>query len=925
MGQLPFQLLGLLTFLLMWTAVGHGIWVLCASLLRKASKRLCPDCKEQLFQSDKACRKCGWTSRPVNRATAMQVCQFALKAAFERGIIDKETLDRAAATLQQLELSLSGKGKTSLANPTPPLEPKAIETPSAQVPPVTAATAATAEAEGDRKPASLAQTNANDSTLVEATLVPILETPSSKREVSPPESSIVGNIGNVAAELPPVLVPAGVPSQPQPPPHALDRDYPAARKPELPRIEQIKQTWGKWLNAFMEEKNIQWGELAGGLLILCCSTALVLSFWEHIASRPWLKFSIFTGINAALLGLGLNACHRWKLPTTSRGILMIGLLLLPLNFLAFAIFTLGAPWDWWTVIGECLSLGLLGCLAWYAAKVVTPRCELITTATMVGFAIANLLVRRLVDAETGTTTLFLGAGALVSFYATSMLLGKRLLHLSDRSDVNALFRLLSLGSFGFVIAMGLLLGCSGSPLRSTHYLSPLFWIAATPSLIYALSIGLREPKKSKLLLASILLGSCAIGFACFGVAFAWPMPLLMVACLLGLGLQVALGFQKIQTPKLGFVWYLIGGCLTVIGWHVARGHVALLSENSLPMLRGIASADTGFVLVSWSLVCMAFSVMQSKLGRAEHGLIALKSASLNGIVGTILLTVFGFGRYEYSTSVASIYILYAVALIVVSTLRAQKSLEVIAGAFVVAACFQGIMFGWLQEAGILASCYWSLTAAAFILIIAVCIRRNLVGKREKKQTNAPEPLAAWYRGVAILDIAIAILWLAMSESGIARPEVLLIGVMEIVLLATIWVTLSWLESKALDWTVAQGIGLTAGLVWIHHYAKQQSWYEGNPFGFVHPMSLQLDIAWMAFFASISLLSVAIAMRWGSARRASDDSETFSQKVQKRFVALHDYSFAPGLLIFDGAKFHLFGVLWRCTRWRARVDTFGWIS
>lgn len=891
MGQLPFQLLGFLIFLLMWTAVGHGIWLLCASLLRKASKRICPDCKDQLFQSDKACRKCGWTSRPVNRATAMQVCQYALKAAFERGIIDKETLDRGAATLQQLELSLASQGKPSIAKPTQPLEPKAVETSTVQVQPVTAEAA-----EGTRKSVAPAPPLADDSTLVVATLVPILETPTSTTSAPLPDSSIVGTVRNEATELPPVLVAAGVQSQPTPQPHALDRDYPAPRKPELPRMEQIKKTWGKWLSAFMEEKNIQWGELAGGLLILCCSTALVLSFWEHIASRPWLKFSIFTGINAALLGLGLNACHRWKLPTTSRGILMIGLLLLPLNFLAFAIFTLGAPWDWWTVIGECLSLGLLGCLAWYAAKVVTPRCELITTATMVGFAIANLLVRRLVDSETGATTLFIIAGALVGFYVSSMLLGKRNLQLSDRSNTNALFRLLGMGSFGFLIAMGLLLGCSGSPLQTIHYLSPLFWIAATPPLICSLSIGLQEPKKSKLLLASILLGSFAIGFACFGVAFAWPMPLLMVAGLLGIGFQVALVAQKIQSPKLGFVWYLIGGCLAVIGWHVARGHVALLSENWLPMLRRIASADTGFVLVAWSMICIAFSITLSKLGRPEHGLIALKSASLNGIVGTILLTVFGFGRYEYATSVACIYFLYAVVLIVVAALRAQKFLDAIAGAFVVAACFQGIMFGWLQEAGILASCYWSLTAAAFILIIADCIRMNFVAKPEKKRTNAPEPLAAWYRGIAVLDIPIAILWLTMSESGFARPEVLLIGVMEIVLLAAIWVMLSWLESKAQDWTVAQLIGLTAGLVWIHHYAKHQSWYERNPFGFVHPMSLQLDIAWLAIFASVSLLTVAMAKRWASNRQASGDSGSFSRDIPKRFVALHDYSIAPWLSI-----------------------------
>ena len=887
--RLPFELIGILLFMLVWAVGGHGIWVLCSWILKKASKRFCPDCKEHLSESDKACRKCGWTSRPVNRTTAMRVCQFALNAAYERGIIDKESLDRGTATLQQLKNSLSGQTKNSSPNPTQQFEKKTLPQPTTNVPVSTALSL---------EPKVTATSILPDQPLVEATLVPLLESPASpsvslaaKPTLASPVSTAIG-ASPAKLGLPPVLVPSIAKSQP----HALDLEYAAAPKPAAPRMERIKQTWGKWLSAFMEEKNIQWGELAGGLLILCCSTALVLSFWEHIASRPWLKFSIFTGINAAILGLGLNACHRWKLPTTSRGILMIGLLLLPLNFLAFAIFTLGAPWDWWTVIGECLSLGVLGCLAWFAAKVVTPRCEVTTTATVVGFAIANLLIRRLVDAESGTVTLFLFGGALVGFYAITMLLGKRTLFHYDASQTNALFRLLGLGSFGFLIAFGLLLGCSGSPLHSIHLLSPLFWIAATPPLIYCVSIGLQAPSKSQLLLASLILGSLSMGLGCFGVVFAWPMPILMVASLIGVGLLVAWIAKDIQSPKLGFAWYMIGGFMCVIGWHVARGQVALFNDDWRPMLQGITSANTGFVLVAWSAVCLALSAMLSKRDRAEYGLVALKSAGLNGIVGTILLTMFGFGRHEYATSVASIYLLYALVLIVVSALRGQKALDAVAGAFVVAACFQGITFGWLQEAGVLASTYWSLTAAALILIIAHSVRMSVFGKSEPKQKGAMEPLTAWYRGIAILDIAITLLWLAISELGAARPEILLIGVMEVVLLAAIWFAISWLEAKPLDWTVTQLAGMTAGLVWVHHYSKTQSWYEGNPVGFAHPLSIQMNIAWIAIFAAVSLLAVAVVERWDRRLQSSGDTDSLSTKIRQRFIGLHDYSIAPCLLM-----------------------------
>ena len=55
----------------------------------------------------------------------------------------------------------------------------------------------------------------------------------------------------------------------------------------------------------MEEKNIRWGELVGGLLIVGCSIALVISFWSAIAAQPLLKFVLFNGVTAALFGVGM--------------------------------------------------------------------------------------------------------------------------------------------------------------------------------------------------------------------------------------------------------------------------------------------------------------------------------------------------------------------------------------------------------------------------------------------------------------------------------------------------------------------------------------------------------------------------------------------------------------------------------------------
>jgi hypothetical protein len=109
----------------------------------------------------------------------------------------------------------------------------------------------------------------------------------------------------------------------------------------------------------MEQSNIRWGEIIGGLLIIGCSTALVISLWAQISQIPVFRFLIFTTVTAVLFGIGLYTEHRWKLPTTSRGILTIATLLVPLNFLAIAAVSAGNTAGALVIIWDGLLLGYL--------------------------------------------------------------------------------------------------------------------------------------------------------------------------------------------------------------------------------------------------------------------------------------------------------------------------------------------------------------------------------------------------------------------------------------------------------------------------------------------------------------------------------------------------------------------------------------
>ena len=97
-----------------------------------------------------------------------------------------------------------------------------------------------------------------------------------------------------------------------------------------------RRSLAEWLAAFMEDRNILWGELVGGLLVVGCSVALVLSLWQTLERIPLFPFLIFVGITSTLFLTGQYTLQKWRLESTSRGLLAIATLLVPLNFLVLA-------------------------------------------------------------------------------------------------------------------------------------------------------------------------------------------------------------------------------------------------------------------------------------------------------------------------------------------------------------------------------------------------------------------------------------------------------------------------------------------------------------------------------------------------------------------------------------------------------------
>ncbi len=346
------------TVLSIVTLVGHGIWVVLARTFgsrrsdvlvppRPASPDVCPRCWARMPGS--RCVVCLWPqdtlslgSQPDSLApqqqseAALTDLQSHLTHYEKLGLIDAEIRDQIRTTiLAQRQRLAETQQATQRAEAVKRNLDKAAHT---------AALSADTPAQPAAKPI------VQPSLPVKKTITPVDPT-----ERDPTERARRYMASRQAA--------ANSPTPPSPHPRKA-----------LPRL----------FAAFMEDKNIRWGELVGGLLIVCSSVALVISFWSEIADRPLLKFFLFGGVTAGLFGAGFYTDRRWKIHTTSHGVLTIAILLVPLNFLAIAAFTRHTPSaNLVTLVGEAVSLLLFSWLVWVAGRIVVPRqAHLLTVGVM---------------------------------------------------------------------------------------------------------------------------------------------------------------------------------------------------------------------------------------------------------------------------------------------------------------------------------------------------------------------------------------------------------------------------------------------------------------------------------------------------------------------------------------------------------------
>ncbi len=483
--------------------------------------------------------------------------------------------------------------------------------------------------------------------------------------------------------------------------------------------------------SFMEESNIRWGELVGGLLIIGCSVALVVSFWGSIAQKPWLQFSVFTAVTAWFFAIGLYTEHRWRLPTTSRGILLIATLLVPLNFLAFAAFSAGRWPGMVTLAAEGIAFALFVYLLLQAARVIARIWPALFTAGVSALS-ATLILLGCVDVgPVGGGRFLLLAYVPIGFYLApvGLMLGRarrwRPLHAHGG---HAILLLLGVVSFSTALALALLTHRSGDTLAAVHRLAFALSLCGLPPLACGMLLWRRLAGRGLGSLRTAGTAVAVVGAAALlaGIADAWPDPARMLP--IALGDFVALAAIAIVYDLPAAHWLALPCAVFswLVAFHFARGTINSTTSGE-QMLEALASTRSGAALMPMAFILYGGWELLTRVRRgidaAIHAAVGLAVAGAS----LALLTWGGFGRSGDPFGATYIYALYAAAAFALAWRCNRSVFGWIGWMLLTASLLQGfISHDWVADPWPVA-----LLAAAAIaaLFIVLCGHRDSASRR----------------------------------------------------------------------------------------------------------------------------------------------------------------------------------------------------
>ncbi|MBI3839609.1 MAG: hypothetical protein HY288_16940, partial [Planctomycetia bacterium] len=817
-------LLYLAIFLAIVTVVGHGLWVILAWMFTLGTEsgetkpgdplklQFCPRCALELEAG--RCRACDWP-QPIEFAKKRPIAALDALAARIDHLANLGLLDSAA--LQNFSQVLAAERQRLL---------------NAQ------GTAAPAQKDGRQDEEFIS------ADLVDESIAPVAPTPvprprDDREFASAVPVEIRAQQFAVRQERQPAVEVAGEPLPPRP-------------------------TLTDWLAAFMEERNMRWGELVGGLLIVCCSIALVVSFWSAIAERPLLKFLLFNGVTACLFGIGFHSEHLWRLHTTSQGLLIIATLLVPLNFLAIAAFSRSDAGEYLlTISGEAVSVALFSALVYWAGKIIVDGRAAVLAVGMLVPSVVQLLVRRYVDPLTSQGVLVQLAALPVACYllVNGWVLQRTAaaLRLSE-TEVNGLFKFFGVTTFAALLPLGLLLVNTERPMQALHQLPMMASLLG----VIPLSAGLLLWQKlSGAGLTSLRMAGTSVAvfgalLSLSGLVLGWPDPILMLPA--GL-VEFALFTFVAWRFGLPAAHGVAAACLALsylLGVYLADHQISRLDQDSGQLAEIMISGPTGTLLAPLALAYAAVAyTLRCGNFRSPNTLVCV-TALLAG-VSLALVSWFGFGVEGDPIGAAWVYLLYAAGCLAISARSNRVAIAWLAAALLLAAVLQAVIFRYESQ---LAYAESELAAILLYGSLGVAIAM-VVGRSRWVRDDSPLGDVLW--NASFFSSLAAAIWLAVLAPG--QTAAFKAG-------HWLWLALLWLAVAASTgwlpvWTCFQ-VALSVSVVFgAASQLEAHAWFAESNRPWLDPWT------WQAVGIALAVLNLAwaalrIICRHWSERATEDD-------------------------------------------------------
>lgn len=542
-----------------------------------------------------------------------------------------------------------------------------------------------------------------------------------------------------------------------------------------------RRSFAEMLETFMEDSSIRWGELIGGLLIIGCSLALVISLWSQITAVPLLKFSVFVGVTSGLFGIGFYSAHRWKLPTTSRGALTISTLLVPLNFLAMTAFSQSAdPNSALIVGGELAALALFIFLVYQAAKVITPgHSWLMAGATLVP-SFSMLLAKHWQN--NSAAFVWLAIAPLVSYWLATGMMLRGAKEEDKELTANRIFLMLGIASFAALLPFGLLLVKSGIFSITVRNFAALITLFGVPAIACGLTLRTESELSGKTKTAATSIALLGALLSLGGLALAWPRPVpLIVVALINCAVCGVIAWRlELKLAHAGAI--ALFALAYVLGASVILGGYPHWMEDSAALIASFGTETTGLALMS---LFVLFGVAAEFRRRANHRVesqyyeIAAVAAAA---VSLLILTWHGFGRAGDPQQLALIYLFYTAAAFVIAWHRDQFIASWIGLSLSLLAILQAFAFKFGYQ---LASYHpVRLTMLTFASLAAAVVWG--LGKRGEKLQRIfvqPSTLAALIVSVAIAPFVLFGGWMTMEQMTVR----------------IFWLAMIWLALAVANW------------------------------------------------------------------------------------------------------------------------------